>query len=1192
MQPLREMAGTVISFIKKRGWIIGFILLFVSTVSNAQNWLDISSGANQHVTIGDLDVTGSQVTVEALVTRTAAGVDVVSKHTNPSNSNYLLRMASFEFTTSNGFYSLPSTFSYANNTVYHIAAVYDGSEARYYVNGCLVNSIAATGTLYQNDLITSIGNQSSCVCEQFVGYIDEVRIWNVARTQAQLEGNMSIPLVSPGTQPGLLGYYQFEGNFNNIQGNATFNGISQGGASTGSNPNAGVPLVQPILVSATPTDLLCNGDNSGSISANGSGGVNMYEYSTDGTNYQASGNFGSLAAGDYTVYASWNNSCVATTTVTVVEPDVITIDVTDTTDISCNGGNDGKIVISPQGGSPNYGYNWSNGDTDANNTGLAAGTYTVTVSDQNGCTATGSYTLTEPFVLSANIASSIDVTCNGGSDGSAEAEGIGGQGLYAYQWSGGQSNAIANGLVAGTHTVTVTDAGGCTATASVTLTEPGPFSAGISVVHHVSCNAGNDAEATANAIGGVSNYLYQWSNGELTDVATSLAAGTPSVTITDANGCTATATTTITEPDLLVSTITDSTDALCHGQSSGSATVTPNGGTPNYTYMWTSGDQSGVASNLAPGPYSVTVTDANGCTTTSDVMIGEPDTLIAVPDQMVSVTCNGGSDGQASVLATGGVPTSYSYNWPGNLATQTITDLTAGTYTVTVTDANGCTATADAVVTEPALLVVNMTNVSQISCYGLADGQAKASVTGGVFPYAYEWSNGGMANIEGGLVAGTSTVTVTDNNGCSATASVIITEPTEVTVTASADVVLCLGTSASLTASAGGGNGPYTYHWNNGFVGQPVTVSPNNSVVYWVFAKDDNGCNSAADSVNIYVLPILSATPSPDTEICDGDSAQISVVAGGGNSNYTYTWSSGETGPGPYTVNPDTTTVYTITVTDNCGSPPAIRDITIQVNPLPEVDFVGDSLMGCVPHTVNFENNTTIDTGNIANWYWEFGNGETTDFIAPAYIYDLDSTYTIKLTATSNKGCVDSLVLMDYITTYPVPEADFEMDESIVSIIYANVNFEDLSTGATTWIWSFGDSTFSNLQNPSHLYPDTGSYVVSQYVENPYGCSDEISNRVVVLPLFKVYIPNTFTPDDDGLNDFFKPVGVGFDDYQMDIYDRWGNLVYKGEGEDIAWDGRRRSGIEAEQAVYVYYIFFRDISGKQRRYRGMITLIR
>lgn len=1183
--------NSVISLDKKKSFAIGIFLLLLSSFSYAQNWLDISAGTTQYVGVGDLDVSGNLITIEALVTRTAAGTNVVSKHTTPGDANYLLRMASFEFTTSSGFFSLPSNYTYNDNEVYHIAAVYDGTEAHYYVNGCLVNSISASGTLFQNDLNTGIGAQEGCACELYTGYIDEVRIWNVARTQAQLETNMNTPLLSPGTQPGLLGYYQFEGDFTNAQGNAAYDGTPAGGATTAVNPYASIPLIDPLLVNATDIDLVCYGDNSGSITATASGGNSLYEYSIDGTTYQSSGNFTGLSAGTYTVYASWNNSCTSTTTVDLTEPDSLIIDVIDTSDVSCSGTNDGQIIIDAQGGVPDYTYNWSNGDTDNSNTGLGSGAYTVTVTDQSACTVTQSYTISGSFPLSVNIANYNDVTCNGGSDGSIDAEGIGGDGQYSFAWTGGLNGATVTNLIAGTYTVTVTDGLACSATNEVTLVEPGPFTADIGVISNVSCNGGSDARATANANGGAPNYIYQWSNGELTNGASALAAGMPSVTVTDANGCTATATTTITEPDLLVSEITDTTDALCYGTASGSATVTPQGGTPGYGFLWTNNDVTATSSNLLSGSYSVTVTDANGCTATSDVVIEEPDTLVASPTGIVNVSCNGGSDGEASAFASGGKQP-YSYSWPGNIATQTITNLSAGTYTVTITDANGCMALAEALVNEPAVLTVNIINVSQISCYGEADGQATASATGGVFPYTYAWSNGGTANIEGALDVGTNNVTVTDSKGCSATASVSITEPTQVTVTANADVVICLGTSASLTASAGGGNGPYTYHWNNGFVGQPVTVSPNNTVIYWVFAKDASGCNSPPDSINIYVLPILSATTTPDMEICKGDSAVIGVTAGGGNSNYSYAWSSGETGAGPYIIYPDSTSVYTVTVSDNCGSPEAIRDINVIVNPLPEVDFVGDSLMGCVPHTVNFENNTTIEEGGIADWYWEFGDGETTGFIAPAYIYDLDSTYTVKLTATSNKGCVDSLVRVDYITTYPVPTADFNIDESILSIIYANAKFEDLSTGATIWNWSFGDSTFSSLQSPDHLYEDTGTYVINQYVENAYGCWDEASDRVVVLPLFKIYIPNTFTPDADELNDEFKPIGVGFDEYEMEIYDRWGNLIFEDQGENIAWDGLRSGGVEAEQAVYVYYIYFRDISGKQRRYRGMVTLIR
>lgn len=1194
MQGITAMTRFGNFLLDKIGALIALLLFVIPATITAQNWLNTSPAAADYVTVGDLDVTGTQITVEALVSGPSSVGNIVSKHTGPPNSNYLLRMGSFEFTTSNGFVNLISGFTYTPNQVYHIAAVYDGSEARYYVNGCLVNSIAASGTLVQNNLLTAIGAQSNSGSELFNGYIDEVRIWNTARTQAQLEGNMNTPLLTPGTQPGLVGYYQFEGNYVNAQGNAAFNGTPVNGPTTGANPNAGIPLVDPILVTANFTDVLCNGGSDGTITASGMGGIGQYEYSTDGTNYQASPNFSGLVPAGYTVYASWNNSCVASTNVTIGEPTAINIGTLSSTEPSCNGGSDGEIIISTSGGTPGYSYNWTGGDSDSIANGLAAGTHTVTVTDANACTATESFSLNQPPVFSGSITSSADVTCNGADDGTATAEGFGGTSPYTYLWSDGQTDAAASGMAAGTHTVTITDAGGCTVTQNVTLNEPPVLTASISFNNDVSCNADNDGSATASGAGGVSPYTFQWSNGESNAIAVMLPAGNPTVTVTDYNGCTATQTITINEPTLLTASISSASDATCHGADNGTATAQGNGGTTNYTYSWSSGDNVATAIDLAPGVYTCTVTDANGCVATVDTVLSEPDTLIGSISGGTNVSCNGGSDGSITATAAGGTPgTGYSYVWSNNAQTAQITNLPAGAYTVTVSDANGCTSIVNTAVNEPAVLMVNLTNVNNISCFSEVDGSATASTTGGVFPYTYAWSNGGTNMTETALAIGTNAVTVTDANGCTTTASTTITEPSQITVTILDDTLIrCLGSSGTFDANAMGGTVPYTYHWNNGFVGPSLTVSPNVTSNYWVYAQDANGCRSARDSALLYILPILSVNTTPDASICEGDSLQINAVASGSNSNYTYAWSTGQSTPGPFIVYPDSTTTYTITVTDNCGSPDVIKDIIVTVNPLPEVDFVADTIEGCNPTTINFTNNTTIRSGAIQTWHWDFGNGETTSFIAPALIYDSAATYTISLIATSKKGCVDSLVIDDYITVHPVPVAQFDADPNIGSFIYPVVDFDDQSTGTTIWYWEFGDSTNSTLSDPSHEYPDTGIYFVTMRVENNFGCWDEETDRIVIQPEFAVYIPDAFTPDDDDINDVFKPEGVGFTTYRMQVFDRWSNLIYNDHGEDIGWDGNRLGGEEAEQGVFIYYIYFRDIFGKQRRYWGTVTLIR
>jgi gliding motility-associated-like protein len=286
-------------------------LIFIGLNSYSQS-LQLT-GTPQWVNIGDLTVSGTQLTVEALFYRTS-GNNIVSKHTNPANVNYLLRPTSFELTTTTQFYFMTNPFTIQANTWYHIAGTYDGSSIKYYVNGCLVIDQPASGNIVTNALLTAIGNQSSNQTEQFIGMIDEVRIWNVARTQAQIQSNMN-NLPNPQTQIGLLAYYKFSNNLVNEQGNTTFNGTAVGAISYGAEP----PIISPFsLQSVTKQDVTCFGLNNGSVTISASG--NNVTYSLDGVNYVTTSTFSGLAPNNYTAYVRSQEGCVITQNFTITQP--------------------------------------------------------------------------------------------------------------------------------------------------------------------------------------------------------------------------------------------------------------------------------------------------------------------------------------------------------------------------------------------------------------------------------------------------------------------------------------------------------------------------------------------------------------------------------------------------------------------------------------------------------------------------------------------------------------------------------------------------------------------------------------------------------------------------------------------------------------------------------------------------------
>ncbi|REC48741.1 hypothetical protein DRF62_19680, partial [Chryseobacterium piscium] len=413
--------------------------------------------------------------------------------------------------------------------------------------------------------------------------------------------------------------------------------------------NSAILTVVSISASTTKTNVSCNGSTNGTATVTASGGIAPYTYSwspSGGTAATATG----LAVGVYTVTVTDNLGCFTTATATITQPTAIS-GTTVVTNIACNGGSTGAINLTPTGGSAPYTFNWGGGITTEDRTGLSAGTYTVTITDANGCTGTVTATVTQPTAMSATV-SQTNVSCNSGSNGTAGIVVTGGTAPYTYSWSpSGGTAATATGLLAGTYTVTVTDANACTITRTVTITQPTAIS-GTTVVTNIACNGGSTGAINLTPTGGAAPYTFNWGGGITTEDRTGLAAGTYTVTITDANGCTGTVTATVTQPTAMSATVSQ-TNVSCNSGSNGTAGIVVTGGTAPYTYAWSpSGGTAATATGLLAGTYTVTVTDANACTITRTVTITQP-TAISGTTVVTNIACNGGSTGAINLTPTG-----------------------------------------------------------------------------------------------------------------------------------------------------------------------------------------------------------------------------------------------------------------------------------------------------------------------------------------------------------------------------------------------------------------------------------------------------------------------------------------------------------------------------------------------------------
>jgi Secretion system C-terminal sorting domain/SprB repeat len=477
------------------------------------------------------------------------------------------------------------------------------------------------------------------------------------------------------------------------------------------------------------------------------------------------------------------------------------------TNVFCNGGANGSATVAPSGGLGAYTYSWApSGGTAATATGLASGSYIVTVTDANLCTATRTFIITQPTAINTATGSQTNVSCNGGSNGTATVAPSGGTGPYTYSWApSGGTGATTTGRTAGSYTVTVTDANLCTATRTFIITQPTAINTATGSQTNVSCNGGSNGTATVAPSGGTGPYTYSWApSGGTGATTTGRTAGSYTVTVTDANLCTATRTFIITQPTAINTAAGSQTNVSCNGGSNGSATVAPSGGAGAYTYSWSpSGGTGATASGLSAGSYTVTVTDANSCTATRTFIITQPTAINTATGSQTNVSCNGGSNGTATVAPSGGTGP-YTYSWaPSGGTAATALGLSAGSYTVTVTDANLCTATRTFIITQPTAINTAAGSQTNVACNGGSNGSATVAPSGGAGGYTYSWApSGGTAATASGLSAGTYTVTVTDANSCTATRTFIITQPAALNNTVS----LALGTlSANLSGA--------TYQW-------------------------------------------------------------------------------------------------------------------------------------------------------------------------------------------------------------------------------------------------------------------------------------------------------------------------------------------------------------------------------------------
>ena len=660
------------------------------------------------------------------------------------------------------------------------------------------------------------------------------------------------------------------------------------GCSTSASFTIGEPTA--IISSVTGVNVACQGANNGSADLTVSGGTLPYTFFW--SNFQGTEDIHNLDGGVYYVLITDGNGCTHRDSIIINEPSPIIIAIDSFTNISCYNNTDGAIYISVVGGTPAYSYLWSNGALTDDITGLADGLYVVTVTDGNGCQASRSVNIARPSRLTINAIVTKPL-CYGALNGLVDLIPTGGTPTYSFVWTDSTNTVVSTsedltGIGSGTYVVVVTDVRGCTATDTINVFEPGAFYIS-DFYKDVSCHGFRDGYIDITAYGGTLPYGFTWNDGSSTEDKYQIGGGTYNVTATDANGCLAAFGQFITDPAQLVALAT-ATDVACFGGSNGTLTGSATGGIQPYYFLWSSFDTSSSVIGVASGHYVLQVSDSNGCFSYDTADINQPN-AIAFTSVITNEVCFGGATGGIDLTVTGGTPV-YSFAWSNGAVSEDLVSVVAGTYTVTITDSKGCSASASFTIIQPTELYLSMLT-NQPTCHGSSNGSLSVIATQGVPAYSYAWNTTPTQTTPSAenLVAGDYTVTVIDSKGCSASASQTLAEPEAILVTTTDTASKCFNTAnGKIVVTATGGLQPYIYELNG--LSQVSNVFNNVSAgTFLVVVTDLNGCQGT-DSLTI--LPAAEIAVSLTTSqqvILTGMETQLFASVSPAQTISSITWS-------------------------------------------------------------------------------------------------------------------------------------------------------------------------------------------------------------------------------------------------------------------------------------------------------------